>query len=67
MFTDNILIGKWEGKRALMFRTANSRTTHIMDAQARLYVVKRKVTAKGGNSVMVSLDLVRDAFPSFVK
>ncbi len=56
LFSKNILINNFEGKRTLMLRMGNLRANHIAEAQVRIVVLKSFVTAEG-ETIRRQLDL----------
>ncbi len=47
VFSDVAVIAPREGVRSLMFRIANHRTNHVVEAGLSLYVVRNEVTSEG--------------------
>ncbi|MFZ3230657.1 MAG: ion channel [Pseudobdellovibrio sp.] len=62
IFSNNILINTFEGKRTLMLRMGNLRANQIAEAQVRMVVLKSTITAEGQHlRRQVDLNLVRSS------
>lgn len=47
LFSKNVIVGQYEGKRTLMFRLANERGNRIMQASVRVSLLKETITPEG--------------------
>ncbi len=66
-FSRIAVITLYEGKSALVFRTANQRRNQIIEAQMRVYLMRDEVTAEGRFLRRIhDLQLVRNQSPSFI-
>lgn len=67
LFSVHGVVRPMEGKRTLMFRTANARQNIIMEASAQLRLLRDVVTAEGYHlRRVVDLPLVRSQHPIFL-
>ncbi|MBV1775911.1 Inward rectifier potassium channel [Burkholderiaceae bacterium DAT-1] len=66
-FARHPVVGMMDGKRMLMIRTANARMNMILDASARLRLIRREVTQEGKVFRRIhDIELVRSEQPMFV-
>lgn len=67
MFSQVAVITPHEGVPTLIFRTANQRHNHILEAQLRVYLIREEVTAEGKFILKIhDLNLLRSKSPSFI-
>jgi inward rectifier potassium channel len=67
MFSDRCVVARHDGKLMLMFRLANQRKAHIVEAHVSVVLSYDDVTSEGESlRRLVDLDLRRDTSPSFV-
>ena len=67
LFANVAVVRPMDGRRVLMFRAANARQNIIMEASAKLRVIRNSVTKEGYRMRRVEdLPLVRDEHPLFV-
>lgn len=67
MFSRNVVIAMRDGVPALMLRVANERRNHVVEAQARLALMRNEVTKEGEPiRKVLDLPLVRSQQPSFI-
>jgi inward rectifier potassium channel len=66
LFSRNAIISRFDGIPTLMFRVANVRKNHIIEAHMRLTLLRDEETAEGDRyRRMLDLPLVRDSSPFF--
>ena len=66
LFSRNAVISRFDGVPTLMFRVANVRKNHIIEAHMRLALLRDDETAEGDRyRRMLDLALVRDSSPFF--
>lgn len=66
LFSKNVVIAPHEGVPTLIFRTANSRRNHILEAQMSAYLLRDVVTQEGQFLRRIyDLKLLRNVSPSF--
>jgi len=67
VFSDRAIVGRRDGRRVLMFRLANARNAHLVDARLTVSLVWDDVTAEGEQLRRVrDLHLLRDRNAFFV-
>jgi len=67
LFTRNAVVRPIDGKRTLVFRTANERQNVVQDASAHLRMLRSEVTREGFRiRRVIDLPLVRSQHPMFV-
>jgi len=67
LFTRNAVVRPIDGKRTLVFRTANERQNVVQDASARLRMLRSEVTREGFRiRRVIDLPLLRSEHPMFV-
>ncbi len=67
MFSRVAVITTYEGVPTLIFRAANQRHNHILEAQLRIHLIREEVTAEGKFVLKIhDLKLVRSQSPSFM-
>ncbi len=67
LFTRNAVVRPIDGKRTLVFRTANERQNVVQDASAHLRMLRSEVTQEGFRiRRVIDLPLVRSQHPMFV-
>jgi inward rectifier potassium channel len=66
LFSRNAVVTPHEGKPTLIFRAANSRRNHILEAQMSVYLLRDVVTLEGQFLRRIyDLKLIRNVSPSF--
>lgn len=66
IFSENVLISNWHGKRTLMFRIGNGRNNQIMDASIMVCLLKTENSPEAGEfRKLHDLKLMRSATPIF--
>ena len=67
LFSNRAVISPRNGVPTLLFRVANERTNHIVEAQLRVFFIRNEVTAEGETiRRMHDLALVRNTSPAFI-
>ncbi len=67
LFSRVAVITTHEGIPTLIFRAANQRHNHILEAQLRVYLIREEVSAEGKFVLKIhDLELVRSRSPSFI-
>jgi inward rectifier potassium channel len=67
LFSNRAVIAPRNGVQTLMFRVANERTNHIVEAQLRVFFIRNEVTKEGERiRRMHDLSLVRNTSPAFI-
>ena len=67
LFSKKAVVGVRDGKRTLMFRVANERGNYVVEATARVTLVRDTITKEGEHMRRVTdLKLVRDVQPIFL-
>ena len=67
MFSRVAVITKHEGVPTLIFRTANQRHNHLLEATLRVYLIREEVSAEGKLLLKIrDLKLIRSQSPSFI-
>ena len=67
LFADIAVVGPVDGRRVLMFRAANARQNIVMEAAARLRLIRDSVTQEGNHLRRIQdLALLRSEHPLFV-
>jgi inward rectifier potassium channel len=67
MFSQVAVVTPHDGVPTLIFRAANQRHNHILEAQLRVYLIREEVTAEGKFALKIhDLELVRSQSPSFI-
>lgn len=67
LFSQVAVITPYEGTHTLIFRAANQRHNHILEAQLRVYLIRDEVTAEGKFILKIhDLKLTRSINPSFI-
>lgn len=62
LFSSNVLINQFDGKKTLMFRISNLRSNHIAEAKIRVVILKNFKTPEGQSiRKQIDLELVRDS------
>jgi inward rectifier potassium channel len=66
LFSDRMVVGEFDGARALMVRIANERHNRIVEATARLTLIRNETAVGGERFVRIrDLPLMRDRTPVF--
>lgn len=66
MFTRTMVVNRRNGKRCLMLRAANARTTEVVEARLRLAMLRTEVSTEGHRMRKIfDLPLLRDSTPLF--
>jgi inward rectifier potassium channel len=67
LFSKLAVIAPRNGVPTLMFRVANERTNHIVEAQLRVFLIRNEVTKEGERiRRLIDLPLVRSNSPAFI-
>ncbi|WP_407743171.1 ion channel [Hyalangium sp.] len=67
LFSDVAVIAPRDGVPTLMFRVANERSNHIVEANLRVFLIRNEVTIEGESiRRMHDLKLVRSSSPAFI-
>lgn len=67
LFSNVAVIAPRDGVPTLMFRVANERNNHIVEANLRVFLIRNEVTLEGeGIRRMHDLKLVRSSSPAFI-
>jgi inward rectifier potassium channel len=67
LFSNRAVIAPRNGVQTLMFRVANERANHIVEAQLRVFFIRNEVTKEGERiRRMHDLSLVRNTSPAFI-
>jgi len=67
LFSNTAVISPRNGVQTLMFRVANERSNHIVEANLRVFLIRNEVTLEGDSiRRMHDLTLVRSTSPAFI-
>jgi inward rectifier potassium channel len=67
MFSNVVVVTDYDGKKTLMFRTANQRRNSILEAQIKAYLIRDEVTVEGNFFRRIyDLHLLRPQTPEFM-
>ena len=68
IFAERAVLSMFDGMPTLMFRVANERANHVVEAQVRVSLLREESTAEGHNVYrMRDLKLARERSPAFVR
>jgi inward rectifier potassium channel len=66
VFSNNVVINKRNGKDTLMFRVANERGNHIVEAHTTVVLSVNDITEEGDQGrILIDLELIRKSTPVF--